>query len=97
MKKWLYFIYYLHDRLDRLSPYEQLVVKCAAVQGDTTSYKMLLSITPGSTKKKLSYATKQLIMSRVFDCRIHSEGMCSLKKIGKRDTNNYNVIKFSLY
>nr|XP_002121896.2 adenylate cyclase type 10-like [Ciona intestinalis] len=55
-------------RLDRMKPFEQLVVKCAAVVGGNVSIQMLQSIVPGYQEEKFRRAVFQLMRSRVFEC-----------------------------
>lgn len=59
-------------RLDRLLPYQQLVVKCTAVVGESVPIQMLQSIVPGSDPYKLRDAATHLMLNRVFECTIHS-------------------------
>ncbi|CAK8694937.1 unnamed protein product [Clavelina lepadiformis] len=55
-------------RLDRMKPFEQLVVKCAAVIGENMSRKMLQTVVPGFQEEKFEAAIYELMLSRVFEC-----------------------------
>uniref|UniRef100_F6RDK2 Guanylate cyclase domain-containing protein n=1 Tax=Ciona intestinalis TaxID=7719 RepID=F6RDK2_CIOIN len=77
-------------RLDRMKPFEQLVVKCAAVVGGNVSIQMLQSIVPGYQEEKFRRAVFQLMRSRVFEC--------ASADVSERDLNrkkSRNNLKFT--
>ena len=55
-------------RLDRLEPFEQLLVKSAAVIGGCTSRKMLKAVVPGFGEEKFRRSIYKLMLSHVFEC-----------------------------
>ncbi|XP_029460830.1 adenylate cyclase type 10-like [Rhinatrema bivittatum] len=55
-------------QLDCMSPTEQIVVKCAAVIGQTFSTKLLHFIIPQASEKKLAPTLMSLVKSRIIEC-----------------------------
>lgn len=51
-----------------MKPFEQLIVKCAAVIGENTSRTMLKAVVPGCNEEKFKSAIFRLMHTRVFVC-----------------------------
>lgn len=77
-------------RLDRMKPFEQLVVKCAAVIGENVSCKMLKSVVPGCNEEKFKKAIYRLMHTRVFECASDSRGSEEMGR--KKSVRNFIII-----
>lgn len=51
-----------------MKPFEQLIVKSAAVIGENFSRQMLRAVVPGYQEDKFERSIFQLMRSRVFQC-----------------------------
>ena len=71
-------------RLDRLEPFERILVKSAAVIGGCTSRKMLKAIVPGFGEEKFRRSIHQLMLSHVFECASKVHGISEKTELIKK-------------
>ena len=69
-----------------MKPFEQLLVKSAAVIGSCMSRKMLKAVVPGFGEQKFRRGIYQLMVSRVFEC-------ASKVMVEKKDLTTKQTVK----
>ncbi|XP_030058327.1 adenylate cyclase type 10-like [Microcaecilia unicolor] len=66
------------SQLDQMSPEEQLVVKCAAVIGQTFTIKLLYHIFPDDSERKLAPTLMSLVKMQMIECASRRKALSTL-------------------